>query len=146
VHPAIAAIATTPIIRPANIMARERMSMILPPAVHPLPGGSRRAANGGDAQCIDRIWLNRHGYIGVSSVACAAKIHRRTSTTEIPHRSYLKNRVAASENLTTLGGFRAKEDKYNDQVVSLSLSPRCGTVSEEILHIVNFCDAQTYEN
>jgi hypothetical protein len=32
VHPAIAAIAATPIIRPANIMARERMSISLLPA------------------------------------------------------------------------------------------------------------------
>src|SRR5271168_1510603 len=31
-----------------------------------------------------------------------------------------------------------KEDKYNNQVVFLSLSPPCVTVSREILHIVNF--------
>ena len=34
----------TLIIRPANIMAAERMSMCLPPAVHPLPGGAPEIA------------------------------------------------------------------------------------------------------
>jgi hypothetical protein len=45
VHPAITAIPATPIIKPANIMAAERMSMCLPPAVHPLPGGAPEIAD-----------------------------------------------------------------------------------------------------